>query len=392
MKRILCAAPVTLAVILLASCGGSNPAANTAPTTSGVTKRAFVSNEFGNAVQIADANSDKLNSHTIAAGTSPQTIVVSGDKKTTLVFGATGNTVSVVDNATESGSASVTLPGYSDSLAVSTDGKKAYAAIRNANSSTGTPLGVVTIIDLTAKTVSSVDVPLARRLVLGPSGAKLLVFSDDPNVNSVFIIDTATKVRTEVLGFDRPAWGVFSTDSNTVYIMNCGPECGGFTAGVAQLDMTSNTITATTVTPFPATVGLLDGSNLYVAGTASAGTGGGCLTVLTTSGLSVTKLCAVINDGYHTTMALSNGRVFVGARACSNVVEGCLSIYDTSPGMAAIGTPKGEITGMQAISGRAIVYVCEGGELRIYDSSTGTEKLPPPVDIVGKAWDVKTVD
>jgi hypothetical protein len=73
-------------------------------------------------------------------------------------------------------------------------------------------------------------------------------------------------------------------------------------------------------------------------------------------------------------------------------VEGCLSLYNTSAGTAAIGTPKGEVTGMQAISGRAIVYVCEGGELRIYDSSTGTEKLPPPVDIVGKAWDVRQID
>ncbi|MGH9492488.1 MAG: hypothetical protein ACRD2K_03210, partial [Terriglobales bacterium] len=116
-----------------------------------------------------------------------------------------------------------------------------------------------------------------------------------------------------------------------------------------------------------------------------------------TSGvLNVSKSGVPINDGYHTTMAISNGRVFVGARACSNVTEGCLSIFNTSTAtscaLPVICAPKGEVTGMQAISGRAIVYVVEGGELRIYDSSTSTEKLPLPVDIVGKAWDVKTVD
>jgi len=61
-------------------------------------------------------------------------------------------------------------------------------------------------------------------------------------------------------------------------------------------------------------------------------------------------------------------------------------------GTATIDSPKGEVTGMQAISGGAKVYVVSGGELRIYNSSTGAEVLPPPVDIVGKAWDVKQVD
>jgi YVTN family beta-propeller protein len=392
LKRTICgSAAIALAAILLGSCGGGYKPPSTAPATSGVTKRAFVSNEFGNLVQIVDANIDKLNSHTISAGGGPQTIVLSGDKKTTLVFDSAGNAVGIVDNATETLLGTVNVAGYSDSLAISSDGKKAYAAIRNANSSTVTPLGVVTFIDLTAKTISSVDVPLARRLVLGPDGAKLLVFSD--NSNSVTVIDTASKAVTVVPGFDRPAWGVFASDSSKAYIMNCGPECGGTTASVTELDNLGGVPSlGTNSVVSAATVGLLDGTNLYVAGTVSAGAGGGRLDVLNASGLSVTKSGVVISDGYHTTMAISSGRVLVGARACSNAVEGCLSLYNTSAGTAAIGTPKGEVTGMQAISGRAIVYVCEGGELRIYDSSTGTEKLPPPVDIVGKAWDVRQID
>ena len=392
MKRNLWgSAAVAVAAMLLASCGGDSSPSNAPPPTSQLAKRAFVSNEFSGILQIVDANTDTLDSQFINSGTGPQTIVVSGDKKTTVVFTAGSNSLLLVDNATEAGLATAGLPGYTDSLGVSSNGSKVYAAIRNAPSTTGTPLGVVSFVDFTAVTNTSVDVPLARRLVLGPSGAKLLVFSD--NSDSVTVIDTASKAVTVVGGFDRPVWGVFSSDSSKAYILNCGPECGGFTASVTELNNLGGVPSLGTDTPVSAaTVGVLDGANLYVAGTVATGAGGGRLDVLNTSGLSVSKSGVVINDGYHTTMAVSNGRLFVGSRACSNLTEGCLSIYNSGAGTAAIGTPKGEVTGMQAISGRNIVYVCEGGELRIYDSSTSSEKLPAPVNIVGKAWDVKTVD
>ncbi len=381
-----------VAALLLTSCGGGSSNANSGPPpTSMLTKRAFVSNEFTGNIQIVNASTDVLNAHFFGSGTNPQTMVVSGNKQFTFIFNAGGNVLLKADNATEAGITTATLPGYTDSLAVSADGTKAYAAVRNAPSTTGTPLGVVTFVDYTANTNTTVDVPLARRLVLGPNGAKLLVFSD--NSNSVTVIDTATKAVTVVGGFDRPAWGVFASDSSKAYIMNCGPECGGTTASVTELNNLGGVPALGLNTPVSAaTIGLLDGTNLYVAGTVTAGTGGGRLDVLNTAGLTVTRSGVVINDGYHTTMTISNSRVFVGARACSNAAEGCLSIYNSGAGSATIGTPKGEVTGMQAISGRMIVYVTEGGELRIYDSSTSTEKLPPPVDIVGKAWDVKTVD
>ena len=392
MRRIVFgSAAVAVAALFLASCGGGSSSPSSAPTTSQLTKRALVSNEFSGNIQIVNAATDVLSTHFFASGTSPQTMVVSGNKQFTFIFNAGGNVLLKVDNATEAGVTTATLPNYTDSLAVSSDGTKAYAAVRNASSTTGTPLGVVSFVDYTANAHTTVDVPLARRLVLGPSGAKLLVFSD--NSDSVTVIDTATKAVTVVGGFDRPVWGVFSSDSTKAFIMNCGPECGGTTASVTELDNLGGVPAPGTNTPVSAaTIGLLDGSNLYVAGTVTTGTGGGRLDVLSTSGLTVTKSGVVINDGYHTTMAISNSRVFVGARACSNVAEGCLSVYNSGAGSATIETPKGEVTGMQAISGRLIVYVIEGGELRIYDSSTSTEKLPSPVDIVGKAWDVKAID
>ena len=392
MKRtILGVFAVAAGVLYLGSCGGSSGSLTGPPPISLLPNRAFVSNEFTGNIQIVNATTDVLDTHSFVSGSGAQTMVVSGNKQFTFIFNAGSNVLLKADNATETGLVTAGLPNYSDSLAVSADGNKAYAAVRNAASSTGTPLGVVSFVDYVANSNTTVDVPLARRLVLGPSGAKLLVFSD--NSDSVTVIDTATKAVT-VVAFpagSRPAWGVFSSDSSKAYILNCGPECGGTTASVTELNNLGGVPALGTTTPVSAaTIGLLDGTTLYVAGTVTAGAGGGRLDVLNTAGLTVTTSGVVINDGFHTTMAVSNGRVFVGARACSNVAEGCLSIY--SGGAAVIGAPKGEVTGMQAISGRAIVYVVEGGELRIYDSSTSTEKLPAPVNIVGKAWDVKTVD
>jgi hypothetical protein len=96
-------------------------------------------------------------------------------------------------------------------------------------------------------------------------------------------------------------------------------------------------------------------------------------------------------------MALgSDNRLFIGARTCNNVTSGCLSIFNTSSGSAVIGTPKGDVTGIQPITGRSVVYVAEGGELRIYDTTKDAETTSvtshTAIDIVGKAFDVKAID
>jgi hypothetical protein len=96
-------------------------------------------------------------------------------------------------------------------------------------------------------------------------------------------------------------------------------------------------------------------------------------------------------------MALaSNNRLFVGARTCNNVTTGCLSIVNISGGTAVVDTPKGDVTGIQAIADRNVVYVAEGGEFRMYDTSKDAE-VPSftsgtNIDIVGKAFDVKAID
>jgi hypothetical protein len=144
--------------------------------------------------------------------------------------------------------------------------------------------------------------------------------------------------------------------------------------------------------PVPAaTVGLLSGNNLFVAGTPSGTPGqlAGRLSVLDTAGLAAPASSIPISDGYHDHMELaSSNKLFVGAITCS---AGCLTIFDTSQNSAVVDSNTGDVTGIAPISNRNVVYAVQGGELRIFDTTTGA-LTPTQIDVVGKAVDVKYVD
>jgi len=108
-----------------------------------------------------------------------------------------------------------------------------------------------------------------------------------------------------------------------------------------------------------------------------------------------------IPDGYHTHMDMSSdGQLFVGSRNCTNIVpvnagdpqRGCLAILNTTNGNVVIPPDNGAVTGLQPITNRNVVYVVEGGELRIYDTTTDKIYTKTSIDVFGQAVDVKLVD
>jgi hypothetical protein len=257
----------------------------------------------------------------------------------------------------------------------------------------------------------------ARTLVLSPSGSKLLVL---PGVadhqDTVTVIDTAkakttplpADTATAISTFDRPVFAVFASDGSKAFVLNCGPECGGVSAGLAVLDMTASppAVTSNVVVPGGATVALLNGTTLYVAGTSSGAAGAGQLSVLNTGSLTSPASSVGIGDGTHTLMALaSDNKLFIGASGCTN---GCLSIFDAGASKAVVDSNTLNVTGIAPIGGRNVVYVVEDvvagspeclgqlacqGELRIYDTTKTTPTLTPTqIDVVGRAVDVKSID
>jgi hypothetical protein len=150
-----------------------------------------------------------------------------------------------------------------------------------------------------------------------------------------------------------------------------------------------------------ATMAVLNGNTLYVAGTeldTTTTVSTGRLNAFDVSSGTPTPVSSVnnvrISDGTHNRMVLaSSNKLLVGSTGCTNVgAAGCLTIFDTSANTAVIQPARGFVTGMAPIPNRNIVYVTEGGDLDIYDTTTNALSTGKSINIVGFASDVVSID
>lgn len=421
----------------LVSCGGSSKP----PTASGLTYRAFVSNPlnptFGGTVfpglNIVDATKDVLSAFDVdLAGTTSSAgfMVESPKRDRTVVFSPTTNisqtnTLAIIDNAKENASGTVTLPGPTESMFVASDNTTLFTAVPTAPV-TGQSAGAVLEINMSSNSVNAtIPITGAHFVVPAPSGNEILALSDTANTVTAIapsLISTGNPLTPVTGPFDKPVWAIFSSDGSTAYVLNCGAQCGGTTASVAIVDMTQTPPAVTATVPVAAaTYGILSGGNLYVAGTPVSG-GGNCQTslcgVLTifpganVSASPTTVIAVNITDGYHNRMVQGpNNQLFIGSRNCTNVPatsstpgRGCLSVINTAANTAYTAPQNGDVTGIQPIDGRPVVYVCEGGALQIYDTNFDLEaghqlQVQPTrsdgsgqVGITGQAIDVILAD
>jgi hypothetical protein len=187
-------------------------------------------------------------------------------------------------------------------------------------------------------------------------------------------------------------------------------------ACVSVFDLGSLTVTQS-IPVDAATMALLNGSTLYVAGTpptnndcsgqSTTATICGRLDVVNLASATVTAT-AGITDGYHDRMDLTaNGQVFIGSHDCTNIgnvnlpgngeVRGCLSIYRTVDGSVLIPPDNGDVTGLQGFTTRNVEYVAQDGRLLVYDTTKDilliNDFVPEgSIDIVGHVGDVKAID
>jgi hypothetical protein len=432
---------LTASTAILLSCGSNyNPTvvgSNTVANPATIRVPVFVSNPLSPngtsnqaVVNVVNGETDLISPNAIPLGSSapmPGMMVLFPNKLFTAVFSSSNNAVVVINNATQTlsqsssgATISVTLPDSTESIVVGPDNASGFAALPNSpipGQLPGQPPGLVEALDLANGAVSAgIPVPGARFVALSHNGNRLLALGNRADTITVIAptsLGTATDPRTDVQSplFDHPVWATFSNDDSTAYILNCGPECGGTTAGVTLLDVNSN-VPGPTIPLDAATVGLLSGNTLYVAGTkpgANTCAGSSTPTLATTCGevsvvdlVSMTvKATAIITDGNHNHIELaSNNQLFIGARTCTNInvagnsgseVRGCLSIFDTGKLTVVVPPAVGDVTGIQPISRRNAVYVVQNGVLDIYDSTTD-QLQKTQVDITGQPVDVKQVN
>ena len=399
MKRAVLLLVSSAALLVLVSCGGSGnsvtgPNGNaTLNAPSKLQNRAFITNQYSGNIQIVDSQNDTTAYYTvtnnntgnttpggspasavnIVVGSSLTWEVLSPDDLETLVYDPLSNTLTFITNASESMNGSVNLAGWASMAVYSPDSKNVYVPVPAAPITNSRP-GAVQIISTASGAVSAtIPVPSAQFAAISPNGNTLLVFAANSDTMYLLNVSSTSPSGVAIPGFSRPVNAFFSSDSNTAYILNCGPECGS-TAGppsVMKFDVPSQTITAR-VPVGGASVGLLKNTTLYVAGYPGGSTG--TFDVVDVGSMTrSTPNPIVIGDGNHTTMAISNNnKMYIGAVTCANVTVGCLSIVDLGKVAAdPQPTPLGVVTGMQSIPSRNVMYVIQGGVLNIYDTTTG---------------------
>ena len=403
--------------LTLISCGGGG--SNNQQSSSGIKSRAFVSNSLypslgGNlpVLNIVDASVDLASGFTVGLTgtmTHPGAMLLSPDHTKTMVLSPIDHVVAIVTNSAESVAGTITLPDVATSMAIDQDNVTAFVAVRNAPVAGQSP-GAVEMLNIGGGGISAtIPVPNARYVFEDPVGVRILAFADGDNQATVIAkgnIGTVTDPRSYICCFDNPVGALFADEGNTAYILECGPECGGSSAAVSKVDMTTGTIVTRVLVP-AATAAQIKGTTLWVAGTppgTACGSGTAAANCGTLTPVDLTGLTAgtpqLITNGYHDRMELTtDGQLFIGAINCTEInlaasgssageVRGCLSIYDIASSTVVIPPQSGDVTGIAPILGRNIVYVVQGGQLGIYD--TTKDKLQATqITLVGQLSDVK---
>ena len=228
------------------------------------------------------------------------------------------------------------------------------------------------------------------------------------------------KVADPNAEFDQPIKAIFSADGQSIYVLNCGAECGGTQSGIVTIPLSSTVfnsnqsgpaginLTAGPVLAVPggATNALQDGSTLYVAGQQLQPDGllAGNLSVVNLTSSTVTGQYS-ISDGTHNKMSLADDNtLWIGSQKCQsgerfakngagqNVQFGCLTRFDLSNNGVTVDRYIGDLTGIADVEGLHKIYVGEGGQVHIYRTSDFAELDNTAVTVTGTVSDVAYMD
>jgi hypothetical protein len=252
-----------------------------------------------------------------------------------------------------------------------------------------------------------------------------------PQINPVYCVAPVTGT------YDRPAGAYFSLDGTKVYVLNCGPECGGTTASVTVLQqgpLNNNIIPQAgvagqspfvTSVPVPGgvTTALSDGSTLYLAGQQLQADGllEGFLSTMDLGSNKVTGQYPIA-DGTHTKLLFAdNNTLWVGSQSCANGERAKLGMNYNCLTMVTLGGSKlktqvvpnvtpggsttvpypnennnqyyyGSLTGLCWVQNFNKIYTAYGGQVHVFSTVDGSEINNQYVTVQGTALDVAYLD
>jgi YVTN family beta-propeller protein len=169
------------------------------------------------------------------------------------VANISGNSVSVVNTANNTVSATISVPASPSGVAVTPDGNYVYVACQGANS-------VVVISTATNTIVSTIAVGTTPvQLAITPNGAQVYVVVR--GLNQVAVIDTAsnTVLGTVAVG-NRPVAVAFNLNGSRAYVPNL------YSGNVSVIDTASRTVlSAFTAGSGPSAVTVTPANKIYVS-------------------------------------------------------------------------------------------------------------------------------
>ena len=238
-------------------------------------------------------------------------------------------------------------------------------------------------------------------------------------VQSPDAVDSTGTAYGAPLVFDRPVKAVFSNDGGTVYVLNCGPECGGTASSISLLpagamiylpnEQSGKLPVTGTMTTIPIPGGssnaLVDSSTMYVVGQQllSDGLFTGNLTMVNLTNNTAGSPVGISDGtpgGVSRMIEADDDTLWIGMTKCNNgerfakgLPYGCLTMYNTSTGTVTMLEPYlGDATGIAAVTGLHKIYTAEGGQVYIYTTTDGTAINNQYVTVTGTAWDVAYMD
>jgi hypothetical protein len=319
-------------------------------------------------LQIVDAKRDLRNnvqntrtSFSISGYSSgfPNLILNFPSEITGFVYSNTLGDVQIVNYGTEAVTSSAgTFPARSTSIAVPPTFGHVYSAEEGA--------GLLGIIDRTTGGTFALNLPNVFQVVVNQGDTVILAMVRNSNSLYRVIKLNASQYTTSTAAiaaigavdcqpfnlpvycvipvntgsntsaFDRPAGAYFSLDGNTVYVLNCGAECGGTTSSITYLlpgALQVNSYTNSTVpaqqnpnafssnlpVPGGVTTAVSDGNNLYVAGQQQQPDGlfAGNLSIISLAANAVTSTVS-ISDGTHTRILFADdSTLWIGSQLCA---------------------------------------------------------------------------
>ena len=473
---MICALAAMATAGVLAGCGTTYYFAGRVLPPSGIANRVLIAIQNPSAVargqlQFVDAYYDirsSYNDKTPAffisgySGALPSTIQNMPEEQVGAVYGSGDGSFTLINYAKETTSGSAaTLTGLSSSIFISRSGSYVIAANQQASQ--------VTVINKTSGGSYPLSLPGVYHVAMNPGGTIMLAFvqnsnyayyprkltaADSTSLASYYLakqswpapyVDCEPKnlpgmclaqvqdpSTGKPLTFDRPVKGVFSEDGNSIFVLNCGPECGGNASSVSILPTapfnvqdgeqsgsvpTQAALTAKTIqTPGGASNALetpggpSNVDTLYVLGEGST-TGtlaagqlfSGFLTPINLTNDTAAAPISVSDSapGQRTRMILGDDntlwlggiRCTEGQRYATGQAYGCLTMFNIATNtVTAIEPYQGDLTGLAAVTGLHKLYLAEGGQIYIYSTSDGSAINNFFVTVTGTAYDVAYMD